>query len=96
MRVEGLRAVALGGGDTVRVAAADGGARTVVYWFQSPDRTTGDLAARVWEDVSGREHRWVQVSLVVDAPLDVTSPEGLALVADLRAAVARALTEESP
>jgi exosortase O len=96
VRVEGLRAVSVGGDDTVRVADADGGRRTAIYWFQSPGRTTGDLAARVWEDVSGREHRWVQVSIIVDAPLDVASAEGRALVADLRAAVARALTVESP
>ena len=96
VHVEGLRAVSVGGDDTVRVAAADGGRRTVVYWFQSPARTTGDLAARVWEDVSGHERRWVQVSILVDAPLDVESPEGRALVTDLRAAVARALTEEHP
>jgi exosortase O len=96
VHVEGLRAVSLGGDASVRVAAADGGRRTAVYWFQSPTRTTADLAARVWDDVSGHERRWVQVSLIVDAPLDVDSPEGRALVATLRTAVARALTEESP
>jgi exosortase O len=96
VHVEALRAVAVGDGDTVRTAAADGGHRTVVYWFQSPTRTTGDLAARVWEDVSGKERRWVQVSILVEGRLDVESPEGRALVADLRAAVARALTEEHP
>ncbi len=96
VHVEGLRAVALEGGATVRVAAADGGRRTVVYWFQSPDRTTADLASRVWDEVRGHESRWVQVSLIVDAPLDVASPEGRALVAALRAAVARALAEEIP
>jgi exosortase O len=96
VHVEALRAVALGDGDTVRTAVADGGRGTVVYWFQSPSRTTGDLAARVWEDVRGKERRWVQVSILVEGRLDVESPEGRALVADLRAAVARALTQESP
>jgi exosortase O len=96
VHVEGLRAVSLGGDVTVRVAAADGGRRTAVYWFQSPSRTTADLAARVWDEVRGHESRWVQMSLIVDAPLDVESPEGRALVATLRAAVDHALSEESP
>jgi exosortase O len=93
--IEGLRAVSLGGGADLRVASADGGRRTAVYWFQSPSRVTADLAARVWADVSGRERRWVQISIVVDAPLDVASPEGLALVAAVRAAAARALAEDA-
>jgi exosortase O len=96
VHIEGLRAVSLGGADTVRVASADGGRRTALYWFQSPTRTTGDLAARVWADVSGEERRWVQVSLLLDAPLDVESPEGRALVSQVRAAIARVFSAESP
>jgi exosortase O len=96
VRVEGLRAVSLGGADTVRVAAADGGRRTAIYWFQSPARTTGDLASRIWDDVRGHERRWVQISIVVDAPLSVDSPEGRALVSAIRAATARFLAEEIP
>jgi hypothetical protein len=67
-----------------------------VYWFQSPDRTTGDIAARVWDEVRGHERRWVQISMIVDAPVDVASPEGRALVDRIRAAAARVLAEESP
>jgi exosortase O len=96
VRVEGLRAVGLGDGGTVRVASADGGRRTAVYWFQSPERTTADLAARIWDDVRGHERRWVQISMIVDAPLDVASPEGQGLVDRIRAAAARVLAEESP
>lgn len=94
--IAGLHAVPLGGGDDVRVAAADGGRRTAIYWFQSPTRVTADLAARIWSEASFGERRWVQVSIIVDAPLSLPSPEGLALVATVRAAVARALAEESP
>lgn len=96
VRIEDLRAVSLGQGADVRVASADGGRRTAIYWFQSPTRVTADLAARVWAEASFGERRWVQISIIVDAPLSLNSPEGLALVARIRAAAARALAEESP
>ena len=96
VRVEDLHELSLDAGAVVRVAAADGGRRTAVYWFQSPSRTTGDLAVRIWDDVSGRERRWVQISLLIDAPLAIESPEGRALVDAIRAAAARALAEERP
>jgi exosortase O len=96
VRVEDLHDLALDAGAVVRVAAADGGRRTAVYWFQSPSRTTGDLAARIWDDVSGRERRWVQISLLIDAPLAIESPEGRALVDSIRGAAALALAQERP
>jgi exosortase O len=96
VRVEALRDLAWGGGASVRVASADGGRRTAVYWFQSPSRTTSDLASRIWDEIAGRERRWVQISLLVDAPLAIDSPEGRALVDAIRGAAARALAEENP
>jgi exosortase O len=96
VRIENLRDVALEDGAAVRVAAADGGRRTAIYWFQSPARTTGDLAARIWDEIGGGERRWVQISLLIDAPIAIESPEGRALVRTIHAAAARALHEEIP
>src|SRR5262249_13380101 len=66
VRVEAPRDLALDRDVVIRVASADGGRRTAVYWFQSPSRTTADLASRIWDEIAGRERRWVQISLLVD------------------------------
>lgn len=94
VRTDGLHDVALEDGATIRGGLADGGHRTALYWFQSRARITPDLASRIWDDVSGRERRWAQVSLLIDAPIAITSPEGRALVDAVRAAVASMLAEE--
>lgn len=96
VRVEGLHEITLEPGVIVRGGSADGGARTAIYWFQSPARVTPDLGARVWDELSGRERRWAQVSLLIDSPLDIESTEGRALIGAVRAAAASALTEETP
>lgn len=95
VRVDGLHDVALDDGATIRGGLADGGRRTALYWFQSRARVTPDLASRIWDDVSGREKRWAQVSLLIDAPIAIESHEGRALVGEVRAAVASMLAEEN-
>lgn len=50
------------------------GGRTAVYWFQSPERTTGSLLLRFWHDLARGERRWVLVSTLFDTTVDLRSP----------------------
>jgi len=98
VHVDHLGDVALGPDAGVRLASLDGGRRAAVYWYQSPTRTTGDLLARIADEIAGRERRWAQISILVDGPLSLAVPEDRALVDAIRAAAAHALApvEDTP
>lgn len=74
---------------------ADGGARTAVYWFQSPDRTTSALLERIEDGVLGAKAPWVLVTLLVDGGLSPDDPELEALVTHVHRAVGDALAGRS-
>jgi exosortase O len=78
-------------GRPVRLADVDAHTLTAVWWFQSPDRVTDDLAARVWADLRGEETRWVLVSLLFDARTDPRDPAARALLDSVYEAVDDAL-----
>jgi exosortase O len=80
------------GRDRFRFASLDGGTRSALYWYQSPSGTRADILDRALAEISGRERRWVQVSLLLDEPPTVAR-EGRDLFALVRAAVATALDE---
>ncbi|MCB9653448.1 MAG: exosortase O [Deltaproteobacteria bacterium] len=53
----------------IRVASVDRGAKTAIYWFQSPSMTTGSLLARLWAQWWHDDARWVMISILVQGPL---------------------------
>ncbi|MEL6440048.1 MAG: exosortase O [Cyanobacteria bacterium J06621_8] len=51
------------------------GELSAAYWFQSPQTTTDDFIARIWEHITQREQTWVLVSVLFDAAKNPQSPE---------------------
>jgi exosortase O len=84
VRVGRIRTM-LVGGEAVRVASA--GDHTAIWWFQSRDRATDDLAVRVWHGVLDPDEPWVLVSLLLAGDADPTRPDLADALAALRAHV---------
>ncbi len=79
-KVDSVAPASLGGGLEVQHLRLGDGARTAVYWFQSPERTTGSLLRRFWRDLVHGERRWVMVSLLLSSAADPDSPDLRALL----------------
>lgn len=65
-RIDALETVSFGPGRELRVARLDGGRRTALYWFQSEQRTTGELLDRVLSDLRGEGPRWMLVTVLLE------------------------------
>ncbi len=88
--VDSLDEVRLAGAP-VRLASLDGGARTALYWYQSPSGITADLLSRIAAGITGREQGWAQVTLLLEEPPAWVVAEGAPLLHLVREAVAAAL-----
>jgi exosortase O len=74
----------------LRTATLDDGQSTAAYWFQAPTRTTDEIASRIWADLTGRESRWMLVSVVFDGSVDPSAPQPRAFLTLIHTAVTAA------
>jgi len=65
---------------------APGGATlyTAVYWLQSSTQITEEYAARIWDDLTPNPQPWVLVTVLFDQPVNLGSPDALALFSVVR------------
>ncbi|MBD2022458.1 exosortase O [Leptolyngbya sp. FACHB-36] len=56
---------------------------TAVYWFQSPNQTTGDFLTRFWQEASRQQSSWTLVSILFDQFHSADDPTLQVLVADI-------------
>jgi exosortase O len=67
------------------------GKLSAAYWFQSPQRTTDDFLARIWDYVSHRQKTWVLVSILFDRLNQPDSPDIQAFTTTIHDVIAREL-----
>ncbi len=73
-RIDSIEELSFGRDRAARRLSIDGGTRTALYFYQSGERTTGDIVERIWLDVFQRNDRWVLVSILIDRPVDAGDP----------------------
>ena len=57
------------------------------YWLQSASQTTDDYATRMWADLEPQRQRWVLVTVLLDQPADLATPQFQELFQALHATV---------
>lgn len=65
-RLNRIETLKLGKDFYVRYVTLNDDETTATYWFQSPTLSTPELAGRIWYDLTGREKKWLLVSIVFE------------------------------
>ncbi|UBF25496.1 exosortase O [Kovacikia minuta CCNUW1] len=70
-------------GLSARWLSLDQKKQTAVYWFQSPQQTTGDFLTRFWQEASRQQSSWTLVSILFDDFHPPTDPKLQAIVTEI-------------
>ncbi|MBD2772369.1 exosortase O [Iningainema tapete] len=67
------------------------GKLSATYWFQSPQSTTDDFLARIWEYVIHRQKPWLMISILFDRTSSPEDSEIQAFVTNIHKTIAHTL-----
>lgn len=59
----------------VKTVAVNNDSLTATYWFQASGEITEDYSSRVWQEVLGRQKKWVMISILFNQTVDTNDDD---------------------